>query len=122
VDSKINELLGEADVWHEGSRSFYRARLMHKLTPQQVDSTARTPVPPQDDSIHKRAQLEQEWSELQHMKRQCKEFIEKQKTPPPRLTWQEIDKIDVDPRNETMKQTYRAIESAVRAQFGVNDE
>lgn len=28
--------LEEADVWHEGSRSFYRARLLKKLTPEEA--------------------------------------------------------------------------------------
>jgi hypothetical protein len=28
----------EADVWHEGSQSFYRAKLLYKLTPEEVDA------------------------------------------------------------------------------------
>lgn len=28
----------EADVWHEGSRSFYRAKLLHRLTPEAAFS------------------------------------------------------------------------------------
>lgn len=37
--------LGEADVWHEGSQSFYRAKLLKKLTPEDA-----MVVPPEVDS------------------------------------------------------------------------
>lgn len=30
------DLEGEADVWHQGSKSFYRAKLIKKLTPEEV--------------------------------------------------------------------------------------
>lgn len=44
-------LTEEADVWHEGSKSFYRAKLLHKLTPGEVFSG-----PPELDVYTKPAQ------------------------------------------------------------------
>jgi hypothetical protein len=29
--------LGIADVWHEGSKSYYRAKLFKKLTPEEAE-------------------------------------------------------------------------------------
>src|SRR6266403_3509564 len=39
--------LGEADVWHNGSESFYRARLLKKLTREEalVDPTGESSTP-----------------------------------------------------------------------------
>jgi len=31
-----DETLGEADVWHEGTKSFYRAKLLKRLTPEEA--------------------------------------------------------------------------------------
>ena len=31
------EDLGTADVWHEGTKSYYRAKLLKKLTPEEVN-------------------------------------------------------------------------------------
>ncbi len=44
-------ITGEADVWHEGSKSFYRATLLHKLTPEDVFSE-----PPELDAYTQPAQ------------------------------------------------------------------
>jgi hypothetical protein len=33
----VTEDLGEADVWHQGTKSFYRAQLLKKLTPEDID-------------------------------------------------------------------------------------
>jgi hypothetical protein len=48
-------------------------------------------TPPKDDFISKRAQFDAEWSKVRELQRQCREFIEKQKTPPPRLTDEELN-------------------------------
>ena len=77
-------------------------------------------TPPRDDFIHKRAQLDAEWSKLREMERQCKEFIEKQKTQPPRLTDGEVERLW---KNGTAtREGIRAIESAVRKQLLGRDE
>jgi uncharacterized protein YjiS (DUF1127 family) len=82
----------EADVWHEGSQSFYRAKLLHKLTPEEVDA-----APPAQTK-----RLDSDESRL---------------TPPPRLSDEQISDIAIStPPNV---HTYgRAIETAVRRQFG----
>jgi hypothetical protein len=43
------EEYGEADVWHEGSRSFYRANLLYKLTPEEVDVAPPAQTPPKQE-------------------------------------------------------------------------
>lgn len=45
------EDLGEADVWHEGSQSFYHARLLRKLTPEEA--LALPPEIEGDDEVRK---------------------------------------------------------------------
>ena len=36
-DPTAEEDFGEADVWHNGTRSFYRAKLLKKLTKQDME-------------------------------------------------------------------------------------
>ena len=36
-DPTAEENFGEADVWHNGTRSFYRAKLLKKLTKQDME-------------------------------------------------------------------------------------
>jgi hypothetical protein len=39
----------KADVWHEGSQSFYRAKLLCKLTPEEVDAAPPAQTPPKQE-------------------------------------------------------------------------
>jgi hypothetical protein len=85
-------------------------------------------TPPKDDFISKRAQFEAEWSKVREMQRQCREFIEKQKTPPPRLTAADFDKLHEEYLRGHGDGAWFAdvVQNAVRKQwakqFGVNDE
>lgn len=53
--------LGEADVWHNGSRSYYRARLLKRLTPEEANFDPTDPEPVEVivcDHCHKPVELD----------------------------------------------------------------
>jgi hypothetical protein len=109
----------EADVWHEGSQSFYRAKLLCKLTPEEVDVAppAQTPNGLFVDLIAQHPGLAEELKAIDDTPMPTW-------TPPPRLSDEQIGMLTVfDGLHHVevplLAAYARAVETAVRKQFGV---